>query len=615
MYKKISVFCLVLVLIVSSLSALASQQENLRPSTGRNDILYVGGHGPGNYSTIQSAVDAAVDGDTVFVFDDSSPYTEEIDIGKSINLVGENKLTTVIHYPFGDVIKVLNRARINISEFNISSNGVNSVLELEFSHSLIISNNILLNGWDGVYAYGVHDSIFRNNIVSSNKGTGFEMQYSSNVSILNNTILDNVHKGIDMYYSENSSIENNTFMNTSLAIYAVDYHYSENNLSIKNNFLFNNSGDGICIDSCHNQIFNNIIMNNDKAIHLAGDDQYYSVKNNIIKENTLFNNSDGVYIEDLDYQQPFNIVYHNNFIQNSINAHGEGNNTWNNSYSDPLNLSTDGGNYWSDYTGHDLNHGPGQNVTGPDGIGDTTYNIPGDGNKDHYPLMQYYINESSHQPIKPKLNGPTTGLINQEYTFTIDLQDPSVKVLSYYVDWGDEQHDGWIGPYVPGDTISIKHIWQDTGSFQIRTKIKDILNTESNWSDPFNIVMSQLPPNQPLINGPTKGKPLQTYDFTIVATDPENQSLQYFIDWGDGSNTSWIGPYNSSEEITVSHDWDSRNIFSIKAKARDKYKAESDWGLLRVKIPYQPPHFPIITWLLDHLQQYFPLLYKLFNPT
>jgi hypothetical protein len=45
-----------------------------------------------------------------------------------------------------------------------------------------------------------------------------------------------------------------------------------------------------------------------------------------------------------------------------------------------------GGNYWSDYAGVDEKSGPGQNLTGSDGIGDTHYIIDGN-NRDRYPLM------------------------------------------------------------------------------------------------------------------------------------------------------------------------------------------------------------------------------------
>jgi hypothetical protein len=45
---------------------------------GRGKTLYVGGDGDGNYTRIQDAIDNASDEDTVFVYDDSSPYYENV---------------------------------------------------------------------------------------------------------------------------------------------------------------------------------------------------------------------------------------------------------------------------------------------------------------------------------------------------------------------------------------------------------------------------------------------------------------------------------------------------------------------------------------------------------
>ena len=60
------------------------------------NTLYVGGGGPGNYTKIQDAIDDAKRGDTVFVYDDSSPYFEVIWIDKRIKLIGEKRETTII---------------------------------------------------------------------------------------------------------------------------------------------------------------------------------------------------------------------------------------------------------------------------------------------------------------------------------------------------------------------------------------------------------------------------------------------------------------------------------------------------------------------------------------
>ena len=64
--------------------------------TNDGNILYVGGSGPGNYSSIQEALNDADDGDTIYVYNDSSPYCESITIDKRITLTGEDRNSTVI---------------------------------------------------------------------------------------------------------------------------------------------------------------------------------------------------------------------------------------------------------------------------------------------------------------------------------------------------------------------------------------------------------------------------------------------------------------------------------------------------------------------------------------
>lgn len=75
-----------------------------------------------------------------------------------------------------------------------------------------------------------------------------------------------------------------------------------------------------------------------------------------------------------------NLFFHNSFINStSYTINGGYSATWDNGY-------PSGGNYWSNYTGVDLLSGPGQNLTGSDGIGDAQFNLTSI-NVDHYPLM------------------------------------------------------------------------------------------------------------------------------------------------------------------------------------------------------------------------------------
>ncbi|MCK5396804.1 MAG: right-handed parallel beta-helix repeat-containing protein, partial [Thermoplasmata archaeon] len=109
-----------------------------------------------------------------------------------------------------------------------------------------------------------------------------------------------------------------------------------------------------------------------------------------------------------------NQIYHNNFINNTIQAIDNGtNNAWDNGY-------PSGGNYWSDYTGVDFNSTATQDVPPADGIGDTPYtNIAGGaGALDNYPLMEPMepvSNYTQHLPIRINSNADfdeAHGIIN-----------------------------------------------------------------------------------------------------------------------------------------------------------------------------------------------------------
>jgi len=85
------------------------------------------------------------------------------------------------------------------------------------------------------------------------------------------------------------------------------------------------------------------------------------------------------------------------------------------------------------------------------------------------------------------------------------------------------------------------------------------------------------PPNQPEITGPRNGKPKKTYDFIIIATDPDNDNISYIINWGD--NTSDRTEYHpSGEDISISHSWEKEGNFTIIIKSKDTGGFESDWS-------------------------------------
>lgn len=106
------------------------------------------------------------------------------------------------------------------------------------------------------------------------------------------------------------------------------------------------------------------------------------------------------------------------------------------------------------------------------------------------------------------------------------------------------------------------------------------------------IVTIVPPPEQPVLSGPSIGKPGIEYDFTVVASAPDESDLYYYIDWGDGTAADWIGPFPSGEPVTAGHAWPGKGVFQVRCMARAQVDLESEWSeSLAVRIfNWGPPH-------------------------
>ena len=95
------------------------------------------------------------------------------------------------------------------------------------------------------------------------------------------------------------------------------------------------------------------------------------------------------------------------------------------------------------------------------------------------------------------------------------------------------------------------------------------------------------PPNPPTITGPTQGKVGTAYSFNITAIDPDGDEVYYFVNWADNTTSGWLGPFTSGQQMTVSHTWDKKGMYLIKAKAKDVSELESNWSDLHVFNVYE----------------------------
>jgi parallel beta-helix repeat protein len=157
----------ILFLGVALAPSIASKMEQSSMPTLGGDIFYVGGSGEGNYSKIQDAIDNASDGDTVFVYDDSSPYYEHILINKSISLIGEDLDTTIIDGGRNGTIVRIASVDVNISNLTIQ-NGDAGISCGFLSGSNTLQNTIISDNNCGIYLEGSSYNVIKDNIISKN---------------------------------------------------------------------------------------------------------------------------------------------------------------------------------------------------------------------------------------------------------------------------------------------------------------------------------------------------------------------------------------------------------------------------------------------------------------
>ncbi|MEA2067126.1 MAG: hypothetical protein U9O65_08565, partial [Thermotogota bacterium] len=356
--KKI-IICASALLIVSAIFSgdiffvlskdIQSQNDNALYLNNGN-TLYVGGSGPGNYTKIQDAINDSKDGDTVFVYDDSSPYYESGVIDKSINFLGENKETTIIdgRKDKEETVVMVEAPYVNISHFTIAGNKtgdnrdfigiglkrdavavtdcnlhgfVNAILSNWYVANHVLSNCKI---WDCTGAidcpcgdFGeVGSNIISNCEIDAPSGVWINFNtivsnctfHNSKIVILdgsNNTLLNNHFNNgyIQIEYSSHTILKSNTLEDSGLIIFGhgvEDFHHdidASNTMQGKPIYYFYNKKDMV-IDKNSNTGY--IILALCQNITVKNLDLYGSVLafsfNNTFENCSFYENSVGLYL-------------------------------------------------------------------------------------------------------------------------------------------------------------------------------------------------------------------------------------------------------------------------------------------------------------------------------
>ena len=157
-------------------------------------------------------------------------------------------------------------------------------------------------------------------------------------------------------------------------------------------------------------------------------------------------------------------VHHNTFWENSLYQALTANDcqvSWDDGY-------PSGGNYWSDYSGDDVYHGPDQNISGPDGLGDTPYSTYDDV-FDRYPLVGTFINYAPTAVVTlESAAGDLSTVFSFDATESHD-DEQETDVLEVRWDWTG---DGvWDTDWSTDKTET--HQYDTTGTYTVRVEVRD----------------------------------------------------------------------------------------------------------------------------------------------
>jgi uncharacterized repeat protein (TIGR01451 family) len=177
-------------------------------------------------------------------------------------------------------------------------------------------------------------------------------------------------------------------------------------------------------------------------------------------------------------------------------------------------------------------------------------------------------------------------------------------------------------PYTNNGMLS----WDTTsvadGYYQLMIVTQDSNHNVANVvSQQFQIENTETPsenlaPDTPGVpSGSSEDKPGLEYNYSATTIDPEDNQIYYLWDWGDGTSSDWLGPFNSGTTCEAKHSWNVKDTYSIKVKAKDIYGKESQWSNpLPITMPYfYNPILQFFEQLFERFPNLFPLLRQLFD--
>ena len=156
---------------------------------GSAKTITVDDDGGADYTKIQDAINASVDGDTIKVWEGT--YFENVVLNRTLSFIGNGSEETSINGEGSGTVVNITADWCNISGFEVSGSGNNDTdagVKVTSHHNNISDNSVSFNDGYGIYLTSSDGNTVCNNNASSNR-LGIYLSSSRNCIIENNICL------------------------------------------------------------------------------------------------------------------------------------------------------------------------------------------------------------------------------------------------------------------------------------------------------------------------------------------------------------------------------------------------------------------------------------------
>jgi len=182
----------------------------------------------------------------------------------------------------------------------------------------------------------------------------------------------------------------------------------------------------------------------------------------------------------------------------------------------------------------------------------------------------------SHTPEEPANIQPT-----------VDAGGPYYEIVNipvYFNGTGSYDEDGVITKYEwdfgDGTTSSVEiptHVYLKEGTYNVKLTVTDDDGATNNSNTSAIITkVPNHPPDKPQLAGSTTGSINIDYNFSLQATDLDDDLVQYKINWSDNTEITNTEFVPNGTITTVTHNWTEPGIYTIKAYAVDEKDVVSE---------------------------------------